>query len=98
VAYHVFVHPLVVEYLFRPEVIGNQARERLSTSLIDNLSKFGELYRRTNLRVGPAGSPCFWYDYILRDVDGQWKHFWFAVSEARAAVGVLIVGYVECRQ
>jgi hypothetical protein len=98
VAYHVLVHPLVAEYLLRPGVIGNQARECLSDSLIDNLSKFGDLYRATNARIGPAGSHCFWYDYILRDDDGQWEHFWFAVSDARAAVGVLTVGYVERRE
>jgi hypothetical protein len=92
---HVHVHPLVEEFLSRPDVIGDQARERLADDLIHDLSHHGERMRQQSPRVR-AGSPCFWYDYILSD-NGQWRHFWFAISDARAAVGVLIVGFVERR-
>jgi hypothetical protein len=95
VGYHVFLHPLVEEYLSRPEVISDQARERLADALIHNLTYHGDQFRTHNLRVRP-GSPCFWYDYIISD-NGQWRHFWFAASDARAVVGVFIVGYVERR-
>jgi hypothetical protein len=96
VEYHVAILPLLEEYISRPEVLSGPARERLSDALIDNLSHRGEYYRTQNTRVRP-GSPCFWYDYVLSD-ENQWKHFWFAVSDAKASLGVLIVGYVEHRQ
>lgn len=92
-AYFVSVHPLVEEYLSRPDVISEPARERLAEALIYNLSNFGDKFRQENYRVRP-GSNCFWFNYILSD-NGQWRNFWFAVSDARAVVGVLIVGYVE---
>jgi hypothetical protein len=95
VEYHVWIHPLVEEYLSRSDVIGDQARERLADALIYNLTHHGEQFRTQNVRVRP-GSPCFWYDHVLSD-NGQWRHFWFAVSDARHVVGVLIVGYVERR-
>jgi hypothetical protein len=74
-------------------VIGDEARERLSNAVIQDLSSHGEQFRTQNPRVRPS-SPCFWFDYLVSD-NGRWLHFWFAVSDARAVVGVLIVGYVE---
>jgi hypothetical protein len=97
VAYHVEVHRLVEEYLFRPEVISAQTALRLAKSLVENLASDGERYRKENPRVYRTDSLCFWYDYVIID-NGRLKHFWFAVSDARAVVGVLTVGYVELRQ
>ena len=64
--YHVFVHPLVEEYLSRRDVIGDPARERLADALIYDLTYHGEQFRAQNPRVRP-GSSCFWYDHILSD-------------------------------
>ena len=94
-AYDIYVHPLVTEYLSRPEVISDDARQRLTRALVENLAEHGDEIRRRNGPIRP-GSPLFWYDHILND-NGRWRHFWFAVSDARAVVGVLLVGYVERR-
>jgi hypothetical protein len=72
-----------------------RARSRLVESLVKNLTDYGDYFRTNNTRVRP-GSPCFWYDYVLKDGD-HLKHLWFAVSDKRAVVGVLIVGSVERR-
>ncbi len=93
--YDIWVHPLVEEYISRADLLGEEAREKLAEDLISDLATAGDSFRAQNFRVRP-GSPCFWYDRVFRD-RGRFQHFWFAVSDARAAIGVLIVGFVESR-
>jgi hypothetical protein len=95
VGFHVFVHPLVEEYLARADLLSDDARERLAEALVSDRETAGDYFRTHNTR-GRPGSPCFWYDRLFRD-RGELQHFWFAVSDARAVAGVLIVGYVERR-
>jgi hypothetical protein len=95
VGYEVSVHPLVEEYLSRTDVVSDEARVKLAEALVSDLENAGDQFRKHNRRVRP-GSPCFWYDRLFRD-RGQLQHFWFAVSDASAAAGVLIVGFAERR-
>ena len=95
VRYRVLVHPLVEEYLSRGDLLSEEAREKLAEALVSDLETAGDRYRTHNPRIRP-GSSCFWYDRVFRD-RGQWQNFWFAVSDASAVAGVLIVGFVERR-
>ena len=94
-SYYISVHPLVEEDLCRPDLLSEEARERLAEAIVRDLEIAGDRFRTDNARVRP-GSPCFWYDRVFRD-RGQLQHCWFAVSDASAAMGVLIVGYLERR-
>jgi hypothetical protein len=94
VSYHVHFHPRVLEYFLRPEVVSADRREALAEACIADLTHGGESFRLDPSRRVRPGSACFWYDRIFFD-RGAWQYFLFAVSDARAAMGVLIVGYVE---
>jgi hypothetical protein len=97
VAYQLLFNPGVRDYLRNHAGLSRTGRVRLFTNIDGDLRERADFYRSQPVRRLSPGSDCFWYDIVLKDNDGDGliHRFWFVVSDAPAAYGVLRVEYVE---
>ena len=96
--YHVHLTDDVLTYLYTLP-LSTQAKKRLDDCIDYAIAKVDDAFRMDPANRPSANHPCFMRDFIIADAgaDGEITahKITFVVSDARAAVGVLQVVFVD---
>jgi hypothetical protein len=92
-----FNEATILNYLRSGTGLSRSGRVMLFSALHLDLRHGGDALREDSSRRHPSVPDCFWYDFSLRDDDGDGRihTFRFLVNDAPARFGVLALVYVE---